>query len=102
MLIEKLEECGISATDIKKLRENGYYTVESVAYATLRALCEVKGISEMKATKIQVEAKKLIPMGFSTASEHLRLRQDIVAISTGSKDLDELLGGGMETVSRQL
>ena len=99
MLVEKLEECGIGAADIKRLRENGYYTVESVAYATLRALCEVKGLSEIKATKIQVEAKKLIPMGFATAAEHLRMRQDIISISTGSKELDELLGGGMETVS---
>lgn len=38
-------------------------------------------------------------MGFSTATEHLKLRQELINISTGSKDLDELLGGGMETGS---
>lgn len=99
LLIERLEECGVSATDVKKLRDAGYHTVESVAYATLRGLCDVKGLSEMKATKIQNEAKKLVPMGFTTASEHLRIRQEVLSISTGSKELDQLLAGGMETGS---
>ena len=38
-------------------------------------------------------------MGFTTASERLKIRQDIIFLSTGSKDLDELLGGGFETGS---
>jgi len=97
--IEALEQHGVSATDVKKLKEAGFYTVEAIAYATLRHLCEVKGVSENKAAKIQAEAKKLVPMGFTTATEHLKMRQDIINLSTGSKDLDELLGGGMETGS---
>jgi len=38
-------------------------------------------------------------MGFTTAAEHLKARQDIINLGTGCKDLDELLGGGMETGS---
>lgn len=98
-LVEGLESCGVSAADIKKLKEAGFHTVEAVAYSTLRHLCEVKGISEVKAAKIQSEAKKLVPMGFTTATEHLKCRQELICLTTGSKDLDALLGGGIETGS---
>lgn len=97
--IQKLEECGISATDVKKLVEAGFHTVESIAYTPKKAILLIKGISEAKADKILSEAARLIPMGFSTATDfHLR-RQEIVYISSGSKELDRLLGGGFETGS---
>lgn len=98
--ISKLEgQGGISAADVKKLAEKGFHTVESVAYATKKALCEVKGISEAKAEKLLTEASKLVPMGFTTATELHRQRQDIIQIGTGSKELDKLLEGGIETGS---
>ena len=59
----------------------------------------MKGISEVKATKIQESAAKLVHMGFTTASETLKVRQDIIILSSGSKDLDEMLRGGFETGS---
>lgn len=96
-LIENLEACGISATDIKKLKDAGYHTVEGVAYVTKRALTKVKGVSEAKADKILQACLTMVPMGFSTATEHLKMREDIITLSSGSKDLDELLGGGLET-----
>lgn len=37
-----------------------------VAFATMKKLVEVKGISEVNAQKIQQAASKLIPMGFQT------------------------------------
>lgn len=98
-LIEQLEAAGIGASDIKKLKEAGYYTVASIAYATKKALCEVKGISEAKADKCIDAAGKLIPMGFSTATECHQQRGDIIHLSTGSADLDKLLEGGIETGS---
>ena len=45
---------GISATDVKKLEDAGFYTVESVAYAPKKTLIEIKGISDAKADKIIV------------------------------------------------
>jgi len=98
-LIESLEAHGVSITDLKKMKESGFHTVEAVAFATMKQICEVKGISENKALKIQGAAHKLVPMGFTTASNHLKLRQDVINLSTGAKDLDELLGGGIETGS---
>lgn len=97
--IEQLENAGIASGDVQKLRQSGYYTVEAVAYATRRKLGEVKGVSEVKAAKIQEAAAKMVNMGFTTAAETLKIRQDIIYLSTGSRDLDELLGGGFETGS---
>lgn len=97
--IKRLESCGINATDVKKLMENGYHTVESIAYATRKALTAVKGISDAKADKLLNEASKLVPMGFTTATEYHKQRSEIIHLSTGSKELDKLLEGGIETGS---
>lgn len=43
--------------------------MESVAYAPKKWLITIKGISEAKADKILAEASKLVPMGFTTATE---------------------------------
>ena len=77
----------------------GFYTVESVVYAPKKKLMEVKGISEQKADKIQLEAMKLVPTGFTTATEMHLERSQIIQITTGSKELDKLLNGGFETGS---
>lgn len=45
---------GISSSDIKKLEEAGFFTVESVAFAPKKTLLAIKGISETKADKIVV------------------------------------------------
>lgn len=84
---------GISANDVKKLSEAGYHTVESVAYAPKKALITIKGISEAKADKIQAEASKLVPMGFTTATEFHQRRSELIQLTTGSKELDKLLQG---------
>jgi|EP00945_MAST-04E_sp_MAST-4E-sp1_P006319 DNA repair protein RAD51 len=97
--VARLESCGINNSDVNKLKEGGFHTVEAVAYATMKQLCDLKGISEGKATKILNEAKKLIPMGFTTATELAVQRESLITLSTGSKNLDELLQGGMETGS---
>ncbi len=41
----------------------------------------------------QAEAAKLVPMGFTTATEFHQRRAEIIQISTGSKELDKLLQG---------
>lgn len=63
MLISQLESHGISAADVKKLKEAGFNTVESIVYAPKKNLLTIKGISEAKADKIIAEGQKLIPTG---------------------------------------
>merc|ERR1719328_371754 len=99
LLVKVLEQHGISSTDCKKLQEAGFYTVESVVYAPRKKLMEIKGISEQKADKIQLEAMKLVPTGFTTATEFHQKRSEIIQVTTGSKELDKLLNGGIETGS---
>jgi len=97
--IAKLEGNGIVPADVKRLKDAGYHTVESVAFVTRRHLMSIKGVSENKADKIIEQAAKLIPMGFTTATAFNSARSDIIQISTGSKNLDKLLDGGIETGS---
>jgi DNA repair protein RAD51 len=93
------QSCGINATDVKKLMEAGFFTVEAVAYATRKQLTEIKGISDAKADKLLLEASKLIPMGFTTAAEYHKQRSEIIHLTSGCKELDKLLDGGIETGS---
>ncbi|KAF7339516.1 DNA repair protein RAD51-like protein [Mycena sanguinolenta] len=97
ILVNKLQEAGINANDIKKLMEAGLNTVESVVFTPRKHLIAIKGISEQKADKIIAEASKIVPLGFQTATEVHAHRSELVHITTGSKQLDALLGGGIET-----
>lgn len=97
--LASLEGNGISARDIKAVVEAGYNTVESVAYTPKRQLLTIKGISEAKADKLIAEASRLVPMGFTTATEMHQRRSELISITTGSKQLDTLLAGGIETGS---
>ena len=74
--------------------------MESVAYCPKKALLIIKGISEAKADKILNEATKLVPMGFTTATEFHQRRSEIVSITTGSKELDKLLQGNIKYLYR--
>lgn len=98
-LICKLQSQGINAADIKKLEDAGYHTVEAVAFAPKKSLLVIKGISEAKADKLLVEASKLVPMGFTTATEFHQKRSELIQLTTGSQELDRLLAGGIETGS---
>ncbi|KAG7292252.1 RecA recombinase Rhp51 [Staphylotrichum longicolle] len=90
---------GITKREIQNIVEAGYNTVESVAYTPQRVLEQIKGISAVKASKILAEASKLVPMGFTTATEMHQRRAELISITTGSKNLDTLLAGGIETGS---
>ena len=53
----------------------------------------------MQVPFFQGEAQKLVPMGFTTATEFHQKRSEIIQVTTGSKELDKLLQGGIETGS---
>mmetsp|Transcript_4415 Transcript_4415/g.8882 ORF Transcript_4415/g.8882 Transcript_4415/m.8882 type:complete len:344 (+) Transcript_4415:44-1075(+) len=97
--LEVLMDQGIASSDIQKLNDAGYHTVESIAHATVRKLSEVKGISENKVNKLKDLCKALVPMDFKTAADALEDRKNVVQLTTGSVELDKLLEGGIETGS---
>ncbi|KAL6748724.1 Rad51-like protein [Haematococcus lacustris] len=97
--IDKLQQLGISAADIKKAKDANFFTIQSFIMHPKKVLVNIKGLSDAKVDKMVEAAKKLCPAaswrtGAAVAAERAR---DIVRITTGSKQLDDLLGGGMET-----
>ena len=44
-------------------------------------------------------ATKMVPMGFTSAYDVHQKRNDVIQLTTGSKELDQLLDGGVETGS---
>jgi DNA repair protein RadA len=87
---------GIGPATAKKLAELGFHTVESMALATAREL-ESAGIGEKKALAVIRAARSSINVSFIHADELLKMRQNVLRLTTGSKALDELVGGGLET-----
>ncbi|KAM0839131.1 hypothetical protein ACQ4PT_060509 [Festuca glaucescens] len=87
---------GINAGDVKKLQDAGIYTCNGLMMHTKKSLTGIKGLSEAKVDKICEAAEKLL--GFMTGSDLLIKRKSVVRITTGSQALDELLGGGIETL----
>jgi meiotic recombination protein DMC1 len=57
--VSKLQDLGINAGDIKKLKDAGCYTVESLIMRTKKSLCNIKGLSEAKVDKILDAANKI-------------------------------------------
>jgi len=97
--IGELKAVGVSATEIAKLEEAGYNTVQSLAFAPRKELLEIKGFSDIKVDKLIKEAAKLIPMGFISAALYHQKRAEVCYISSGSTELDKLLNGGIESGS---
>ena len=87
---------GVGPTMSKRLRELGFHTVESLATATAKEL-EPAGISKKKALQIIRTARSNMALSFIRADELMKMRQTVSRLTTGSKMLDELLGGGLET-----
>jgi len=87
---------GIGPATAEKLRELGFQTVESLAIATVKELVPA-GIGEKQAAKIISEARNSIALTFMRADELIKMRRDVQRLTTGSKAIDELVGGGLET-----
>lgn len=74
-LIAKLENVGISSTDIKKLVDAGFHTVEALTFTAKKNLLGIKGLTEGKIDKILEAALKLIPNDFKSALDVLERRK---------------------------
>lgn len=87
---------GVGPATAEKLREMGFHTVESLATATIKELAQA-GISEKQSARVLAEARGSLALNFVRADELIKMRQNVRRLSTGSKQIDELLGGGLET-----
>ena len=97
--IDRLTELGIPAADVTKLKQAGVFTVPGIHMQCKKDLVNIKGLSDAKIDKIIDAARKISEASFVTGSVCLEQRKKVCKITTGSRALDQLLGGGMESMS---
>ena len=99
--IEVLKKYNISDKDIEKLKSIGITTIQSLYMTSRKNLLKIKGFTEKKILNIFNEANKVEEYSlFQNGSDFMYQRnKNIKRISTGSKNLDNILKGGLETNS---
>jgi len=91
---------GIGPSSIAKLEAAGIYDLMGVAVMTPPGLAETAGLGEAGARKAIQASRKMMNLDFQTGTDYAKKREEICTITTGSKNLDNLLGGkGVETKS---
>jgi len=89
---------GVGPTTAEKLREAGYTDLIELAVASPKDLADTVGIGEGTAQKIILAARKYANVGgFETGDVIYERRKKVTRLTTGSKEFDTLLGGGLET-----
>jgi len=88
---------GVGSSTASKLRAAGFTTIEAIAVTPPREIMERTNLGFNTILKIQEAARELISTEFKTAQEFYEKRKNMKRCTTGSKKLDEILGGGIET-----
>lgn len=90
---------GIGAATAEKLKLVGFADVMSIAVASPGEIMEATGMAEAAVKKLIAYARTNLKMGFQSGEELLKKRESVMRLHTGSKALNDLLGGGFETGS---
>ena len=90
---------GIGTQASEKLISSGYKTLESIAVSSPMELVEAAGLGEGTADKAIKAAREALEMGYETAAALAEKRKLVGKLTTGSKEVDTLIGGGLETQS---
>ncbi len=88
---------GVGEVTLKKLKASGIMSIRLLAMYPLSRLMEDAGIGEKTAEKLIKTAQDIEQMGFKSADVIWEKRKVMRRISTGGQNLDDLLGGGLET-----
>ncbi|MFQ5978999.1 MAG: DNA repair and recombination protein RadA [Candidatus Heimdallarchaeota archaeon] len=84
---------GVGPSTARALIEAGFGTIDAIAAATVSELSSIGSIGGATAQKIVAAAQDGLNLTFTTAAEVLEFRQNMPRITTGSEQLDGLLGG---------
>ena len=90
---------GIGPLAAEKLLAAGYKTLENIATASAAELIEAATLGEGTAEKAIKAARDALDMGYESALTLAEKRKLVGRLTTGSKELDNLIGGGIETQS---
>jgi DNA repair protein RadA len=88
---------GVGEKTAQKLREIGYTDPMAIAVSSPTELATIAEIGEAQAAKIINAVRQMLEIGFVSADKILEKKISAAKITTGSKSLDKLLGGGIET-----
>jgi len=88
---------GVGPATIEKLNNAGYDDLMSIAVATPGELVGAAEMSEATAKKVIAIARANLEMNFESGEAMLEKREQVIKITTGSKNLDVLFGGGVES-----
>ncbi len=91
---------GVGPGSVAKLEAAQIFDLMGLAVLSPASLSEMAGMGEAAARKAIQAARKMMSLGFSSAFDYAEKRKEIDYITTGSKNIDNLLGGrGIETKS---
>src|SRR3989344_7479113 len=88
---------GVGPASVEKLAAAGFQDLMSIAVATPGEIVGATELSEATAKKIIAIARSNLEMEFTSGEEIMKKRELMMKITTGSKELDKLVGGGFET-----
>jgi len=88
---------GVGPATANKLKSSGFTTAEAIAVTPPKDIAEKTGIGFNTVLNIVTSAREKLGVDFITAEELWKKRQEMLRCSTGSNNLNELLGGGLET-----
>jgi DNA repair protein RadA len=91
---------GIGPGIAAKLEAAGVYDLMGLAVLSPASLAEMAGVGEAVARKAIQAARGMMSLGFMDGNEFAKKRENVIFITTGSQNLNNLLGGkGVETRS---
>lgn len=98
---ESLQELpGVGPATAEKLNESGFDSYQSLAVASPGELSNTADVGESSAADIIQAAREAADIGgFESGAAVLERREQIGKLTTGVEEVDELLGGGIETQS---
>ncbi|MCX8175048.1 MAG: DNA repair and recombination protein RadA [Candidatus Micrarchaeota archaeon] len=99
-VIRDLEDLpGVGEVAAEKLRRAGYDDLQKIAASSPHELDEIAEIGVEKAKLTIAAARDSLEMGYESADKIMERRKSVGRITTGSKELDALIGGGVETMA---
>ena len=86
---------GINARQIKLLQDNGISTAEALAMSPGTVVADIDGLGDKTAKKLIWNARNALGMTEFVPAE--KIDENVEYITTGSSELNKILGGGFQT-----